>query len=234
VIAQLGERQTEDLEARCSIHRHSTIFLQTRLAQVVCDRICMSSMQASISEEMVLMAPWLYFLAGSLLPTLAYFFWPFQTHGPRPIATDDDDENDDDSDGDLVGVTANGPSSSWGYRHAPYKMLLLVNQELKTMTKGKMAAQCCHAAVACYKRAAKQCPSALAAWERTGCAKICIKCPTLAEMEEIAAICAARDIPYYLVEDAGRTQIAAGSRTVLGMLGPVSVFEGVTDHLKLM
>jgi peptidyl-tRNA hydrolase len=41
-------------------------------------------------------------------------------------------------------------------------------------------------------------------------------------------------MPVYLVEDAGRTQIAAGSRTVLGIFGPVAVFEGVTDHLKLM
>jgi PTH2 family peptidyl-tRNA hydrolase len=42
-------------------------------------------------------------------------------------------------------------------------------------------------------------------------------------------------IPLYLVEDAGRTQIAAGSRTVLGLgPAPVRVFDGVTSHLKLM
>ena len=44
-----------------------------------------------------------------------------------------------------------------------------------------------------------------------------------------------KGLPVYLVEDAGRTQIAAGSRTVLG-LGPAPVreFDGVTSHLKLM
>ena len=112
-------------------------------------------------------------------------------------------------------------------------MVLCVNQEL-SMGKGKIAAQCCHAAVGCYKRARKQCPAALTAWERTGCAKIALKCPTEQEMEQIAAMALTKDIPLYLVEDAGRTQIAAGSRTVLGMFGPVSVFEGVSDHLKLM
>lgn len=103
------------------------------------------------------------------------------------------------------------------------------------MGKGKVAAQCCHAALGCYKRASKQCPSGVSAWERTGCAKIAVKCPTQAELEEIAVLAMERDIPVYLVEDAGRTQIAAGSRTVLGLgPAPVSVFEGITSHLKLM
>jgi PTH2 family peptidyl-tRNA hydrolase len=103
------------------------------------------------------------------------------------------------------------------------------------MGKGKIAAQCCHAAVGCYKRACKQCPNAVAAWERTGCAKIAVKCPNEEELERIAALALEREIPVYLVEDAGRTQIAAGSRTVLGLgPAPVYAFEGVTSHLKLM
>ena len=77
--------------------------------------------------------------------------------------------NDDDE--DMEGVMDGGPSGKWGYQDAPYKMVLCVNQELG-MGKGKIAAQCCHAAVACYKRASKQCPKALRAWETTGCAKI--------------------------------------------------------------
>jgi len=100
---------------------------------------------------------------------------------------------------------------------------------------GKIAAQCGHAAVGCYKRAHRQCPRALSAWEKTGCAKIAVKCPTEEEMEEIFENAARRGIPVYLVEDAGRTQIAAGSRTVLGLgPAPVKVFDDVTSHLKLM
>jgi peptidyl-tRNA hydrolase len=113
-------------------------------------------------------------------------------------------------------------------------MVLCVNQEL-SMGKGKIAAQCCHAAVGCYKRAKKQCPKALQAWEHTGCAKIALKCPTEEEIELIAVKAMERDIPCYLVEDAGRTQIAAGSRTVLGLgPAPAYVFEEITSHLKLM
>lgn len=184
---------------------------------------------------------WLYFLAGALLPTLALLLRKSSDYGsgatlarsPIPNESDDDDD-DDDSDLDGVVSGGTGPSSKWGRQDAPYKMVLCVNQEL-SMGKGKVAAQCCHAAVGCYKRAAKQCPNALRAWEMTGCAKIALKCPTQDELEIIAAKAMERDIPFYLVEDAGRTQIAAGSRTVLGLgPAPTYVFEEVTSHLKLM
>ena len=36
------------------------------------------------------------------------------------------------------------------------------------------------------------------------------------------------------IQDAGRTQIAAGSTTVLGVLGPKQVVDQVTGHLKLL
>jgi peptidyl-tRNA hydrolase len=39
----------------------------------------------------------------------------------------------------------------------------------------------------------------------------------------------------YMVADAGKTQIASGSRTVLGIgPAPETAFLGITDHLKLM
>jgi PTH2 family peptidyl-tRNA hydrolase len=113
-------------------------------------------------------------------------------------------------------------------------MVLVVNQQL-SMGKGKIAAQCGHASVACYKRAMRDCPNAVTAWERTGCAKIAVKCPVQDEMEVLAIAASERGIPVYLVEDAGRTQIAAGSRTVLGLgPAPTYAFEGLTSHLKLL
>lgn len=171
----------------------------------------------------------LYFLAGALVPSLAWFFLGSKQELPAvdSAAKEDDDE-------DTADVSSGGPSSKWGYTDAPYKMVLCVNQEL-SMGKGKIAAQCCHAAVGCYKRAKKQCPKALHAWEYSGCAKIALKCPTQDELELIAAKAMERDIPFYLVMDAGRTQIAAGSRTVLGLgPAPAYIFEDVTSHLKLM
>lgn len=38
----------------------------------------------------------------------------------------------------------------------------------------------------------------------------------------------------YLVQDAGYTQIPAGSRTILGVFGPVEAVDSVTGSLKLL
>jgi peptidyl-tRNA hydrolase, PTH2 family len=142
----------------------------------------------------------------------------------------DDEDNDDNTDQDN---NKKRLCQSWGMKNVPYKMVLCVNVDL-SMGKGKIAAQCCHAAVGCYKRSMKLCPSAVRAWEYTGCAKIAVKCPNADEIILIATKAKSLNIPFYLVEDAGRTQIAAGSKTVLSLFGPVNIFEGITDHLKLM
>ncbi|KAL3781217.1 hypothetical protein HJC23_003534 [Cyclotella cryptica] len=187
-------------------------------------------------------SPFAYFLAG-LLVSATYFYLTssptlktFDREEQAKIEGnwDEADSDDEDHDSNHPLFNKDNPSSSWGYRDAPYKMVLCVNQDLG-MGKGKIAAQCGHAAVGCYKRARRQCPSALSAWERTGCAKIAVKCPDEEEMSRIFDLAVQKGIPLYLVEDAGRTQIAAGSRTVLGLgPAPVRVFEGVTSHLNLM
>ena len=207
----------------------------------------LSSISATAASSSRSSDPWVYFVAGALLPTLAYALLgrrrkdttpkaPLDRRATRDANNQEDPEDDDDeeSDDEMNLATLGGPSSTWSYGHAPYKMVFCVNMSLKAMGKGKMAAQCCHAAVGCYKRAAKQCPKALQAWDYSGCAKICVKCPDDDEMMTIAAKALSLDIPIYLVQDAGRTQIAAGSKTVLGLFGPVNVLAEVTDHLKLM
>ncbi|CAM9130650.1 unnamed protein product [Phaeothamnion confervicola] len=126
------------------------------------------------------------------------------------------------------------PTNEYSEDDGPLKLVLVVNQELK-MGKGKMAAQCCHATLGCYKRAKRSCPSALRWWEWHGQAKIAVKCPTQAEMLAIAMDARQRGLVTYLVADAGRTQIAAGSQTVLGIgPAPVWAFEGLTSHLALL
>jgi PTH2 family peptidyl-tRNA hydrolase len=180
------------------------------------------------------------------MPTIAYFLFKDDddndvNDSDKDKENDNDKENHNDSDSDseddayaeAFAKNTNQPSKDWGMKDAPYKMVLVVNQKLK-MGKGKIAAQCGHAAVGCYKRSAKLCPRALKAWEHTGCAKIAVRCDTEEEMRTILDKAFEKGLPLYLVEDAGRTQIAAGSRTVLGILGPAYVFEGLTSHLKLL
>mmetsp|Transcript_3483 Transcript_3483/g.6440 ORF Transcript_3483/g.6440 Transcript_3483/m.6440 type:complete len:203 (-) Transcript_3483:235-843(-) len=186
------------------------------------------------------------FIAGTVLSAtiVAYFHRHNDRRRRRHAADPDDDEDDDDdhsgewADDDADDVTQMGPNrgiaENWGVKDGPYKMILCVNKSIP-MKSGKIAAQCCHAAVGCYQLAKKKCPAAVRAWDYTGCAKVAVKCPTEEEMYVIMERARERDIPTYLVCDAGRTQIAAGSRTVLGLgPAPVDTFEGVTSHLKLM
>ena len=113
-------------------------------------------------------------------------------------------------------------------------MVLVVNMALQ-MGKGKIGAQCGHAAVGAYQVASKLAPNTLKWWERTGCAKIALKGEndnTLLQIEETAR---SLGLITYLVEDAGRTQIPAVSRTVLAIgPAPAALFDGLTGHLKLL
>jgi PTH2 family peptidyl-tRNA hydrolase len=121
-----------------------------------------------------------------------------------------------------------------GFTDVACKMVLCVNAELQ-MGKGKMCAQCGHATLGAYKLACKYSPQYLKIWEYFGQAKIAVKVDTEDALFELYDKAKAKGIVAYLVADAGKTQIAAGSRTVLA-LGPAPshLFEGLTDKLKLL
>jgi len=134
----------------------------------------------------------------------------------------------------TVSADEQATAKQFGMLDGPYKLVLLVNMSLK-MEKGKVAAQCGHATLACYKKSLKMSPAAVSWWERLGQAKIALKVNDESEMEAIQAKAKALGLATYIVEDAGRTQIAAGSRTVLGIgPAPVKVIDSITSHLKLL
>uniref|UniRef100_A0A8C3MZF8 Peptidyl-tRNA hydrolase 2, mitochondrial n=1 Tax=Geospiza parvula TaxID=87175 RepID=A0A8C3MZF8_GEOPR len=100
------------------------------------------------------------------------------------------------------------------------KLVLIVRNDLK-MGKGKVAAQCSHAAVSAYKQVHRRNPELLKQWEYCGQPKVVLKAKRLG-------------LTVSLIQDAGRTQIAPGSRTVLGIgPGPADVIDKVSGHLKL-
>lgn len=125
-------------------------------------------------------------------------------------------------------------NDKYGITNGPFKMVLCVNNELK-MTKGKIAAQCGHATLGAYKLASKHCLSALRNWEYMGQAKIALRVDEEREIYELMEKARAAGLVAYLVEDAGRTQIAAGSKTVLAIgPAPVAELDKITSHLKLL
>lgn len=103
------------------------------------------------------------------------------------------------------------------------------------MGKGKIAAQCSHAAVGAYEKALKRDPESLKIWQMTGQAKVAVKTDSVEEIKQLADNAKKLGLVTSLIRDAGRTQIAANSITVLGIgPAPKSVIDKVTGHLKLL
>ena len=118
------------------------------------------------------------------------------------------------------------------------RMALVVRTDLR-MTKGKSAAQCAHAALGCYRMMsdsslASQNLPLLRRWERSGQAKITLQVKSKEDLDLLFAKAISLNVNSYIVHDAGRTQIEAGSATVLG-LGPAPKFvlDQITSDLKL-
>ncbi|KAK5989303.1 Peptidyl-tRNA hydrolase 2 [Cladobotryum mycophilum] len=119
------------------------------------------------------------------------------------------------------------------------KLVLVVRTDLG-MTKGKIAAQCSHATLACYKKLARAEPDSperkvLSRWERLGQAKIAVQIKSQEELLELQKKARELGLTAEVIQDAGRTQIEAGSMTVLGVgPAPKSLVDQVTGHLKLL
>ncbi|CAG84610.2 DEHA2A07524p [Debaryomyces hansenii CBS767] len=151
------------------------------------------------------------------------------------LSTEDESEYEDDSEDESIDIDSTPLNDVPG----EVRMTLIVRQDLK-MGKGKAAAQCSHATLALYKKISNPeseayNPEMVNRWEYgNGQAKITLQVPNQEEMDTLFAQAISLDVNAYIVHDAGRTQIAAGSATVLG-LGPAPklVIDQITKDLKL-
>ena len=67
--------------------------------------------------------PLLYFLAGALVPSLAWVLLQSKAKESNDSGKNDDDGEEDE---DTAETTTGGPSSNWGYSDAPYKVSHIV------------------------------------------------------------------------------------------------------------
>ncbi|KAI0124974.1 peptidyl-tRNA hydrolase PTH2-domain-containing protein [Xylariales sp. AK1849] len=143
---------------------------------------------------------------------------------------------------DVDGSTsdASGAAAVAGFNpNEECKLVLVVRTDLG-MTKGKIAAQASHATLACYKTLSRfpaSSPQAqlLKRWERHGQAKIAVQIKSQQELLELQAKARSLGLTAEVIQDAGRTQIEAGSMTVLGVgPAPKSVVDQITGGLKLL
>ncbi|XP_024633777.1 peptidyl-tRNA hydrolase 2, mitochondrial isoform X2 [Medicago truncatula] len=114
------------------------------------------------------------------------------------------------------------------------KMVLVVRQDLK-MKSGKIASQCAHAATGMYAELMRSNRSLLRQWEQCGQPKIVVTCKNQQEMNKLTEAAESIGLPTFVVSDAGRTQVSAGSKTVLAVgPGPKAILDSVTGRLSLL
>ncbi|RZF36462.1 hypothetical protein LSTR_LSTR009558 [Laodelphax striatellus] len=115
------------------------------------------------------------------------------------------------------------------------KMVFVVRNDLG-MTKGKIAAQCSHAAIMCYDKAVNQAPEILRRWNHEGQAKIVLKLDGgEKELQKIVDKATSLNIINMTVRDAGLTEVPRGTVTVLGIgPAPARLIDLASGHLKLM
>ncbi|CAN6269544.1 unnamed protein product [Urochloa humidicola] len=114
-----------------------------------------------------------------------------------------------------------------------FKMVLVVRNDLK-MGKGKIAAQCSHATLVLFKKLQQRAPKSLRRWERCGQVKVVVKIESEEDMLVLQGRAKSLNLPTHITIDAGRTQIAPNSRTVMAILGPADMVDDVTGGLKLL
>ena len=110
-----------------------------------------------------------------------------------------------------------------------YKQVIVVRKDLD-LGKGKLAAQVAHASLGAYKKADGKVRDR---WEEEGAKKVVAKVADEKELMDLHK--AVRGLPCALIHDAGKTQIAAGTATALG-IGPAEekAVDKYTKHLKLL
>ncbi|KAJ7965935.1 peptidyl-tRNA hydrolase 2, mitochondrial [Quillaja saponaria] len=112
------------------------------------------------------------------------------------------------------------------------KMVLVVRQDLKMKT-GKIASQCAHAATGMYAELMQR--SLLRQWEQCGQPKIVVTCKSQQAMNRLREEAESIGLPTFVVADAGRTQVLAGSKTVLAIgPGPKASLDSITGKLYLL
>ncbi|KGR01637.1 peptidyl-tRNA hydrolase [Candida albicans P57072] len=176
-----------------------------------------------------------FYVHQMLKPTSSKRFQVKPTSATTTTKSEDDSEDEEEEEDEGLDINSLALNEIPG----EVRMTLVVRQDLK-MGKGKAAAQCSHATLALYKKITNPQlesynPELVNRWELgNGQAKITLQVPNQEEMDLLYAKAISLGINSYIVHDAGRTQIAAGSATVLG-LGPAPkrILDEVTGDLKL-
>ena len=115
-----------------------------------------------------------------------------------------------------------------------YKQVILVRTDLK-MGTGKKCAQSCHASVSASDLVRIQNKPAWKNWKNSGQKKVVLKIQSMDQLKELVIKLESCKISYFIVNDAGLTQLIPGTTTAIG-IGPVlsTEIDKITGDLKLL
>jgi len=115
-----------------------------------------------------------------------------------------------------------------------YKMVIVVRSDLG-LSKGKAAAQVAHAAVNCAFASKKKDPDTFDRWYGEGQRKVVLKVDSEMGLFEIKMMADARNVTNSIVADAGRTEIAPGTITCIGVgPGREDEIDKITGELSML
>jgi PTH2 family peptidyl-tRNA hydrolase len=115
-----------------------------------------------------------------------------------------------------------------------YKLVVAVRTDLK-LSKGKLAVQVAHASVDCALRAKEKKRDVFGAWSFEGQKKVVVKVKNLDELIELKKAAEKHGLITCLIQDAGLTEVAPGTKTCLGIgPAPAPEIDKVTGDLPLM
>jgi len=115
-----------------------------------------------------------------------------------------------------------------------YKMVIVTRKDLK-LSPGKLAAQVAHAAVACALSTKKNNSKWFTKWQNEGGKKAVVKVDCEKDFFPLKEKAILLEIGTHIIEDAGHTEIPAGTKTVLGVgPAPCNLIDQVTGNLALL
>lgn len=114
------------------------------------------------------------------------------------------------------------------------KQVILIRTDLG-MGAGKKCAQACHASVSCSDLVRVKNKRVWKNWKNMGQKKVVLKIQSLEDLQIVIAKLEKDHLPFYLIKDAGLTQLDPGTVTALG-IGPAesSEIDKITGNLKLL
>jgi PTH2 family peptidyl-tRNA hydrolase len=115
-----------------------------------------------------------------------------------------------------------------------YKQVILLRTDLK-MGTGKKCVQSCHASLSAADLVRVRNKAVWKKWKDLGQKKVILKVNNLEELHHFIVELEKEKITYFVVQDAGLTQLPPGTTTAIG-IGPIisDQIDKITGDLKLL